>query len=465
MAGAVIISVRRPLALPRPNITHRRVLDIFVLIQIVSTALFFLPGTQSVRMLIRSLPYLSAGVLALVYLRLPNRNGMPAGGRWVMLAMVLLTLNLIHPTTNHVAGLGQIIMQFCIASPVLWVDKLVADRKALDRVLLLFFFANGASALVGVLQTYYPGVFMPPELNQTVGGMDKHFHARLMYVGADGTKITRPPGLSDMPGGASFGGAASALLGIVLGVRPGLRWWKRLFYCGTATLGMVALYLTLVRSIVLMTISAVVIMSLLLARQGRIKESIRLAILFAGLTVGAFLWAVTIGGTSITDRFVNLAKASPLESYQENRGGFVALTFNDYLLEYPLGAGIGRWGIMTGYLGAANTESTLHAEIQMTGWLYDGGIIMWVLYGGAILQAMYFAYGQSVFSRDKALRYSAGMVFCLMLFIVGMTMAGPAFNTQFGTMFWLLAAALYGAANPVVVRRYSPRLPLIRRAS
>jgi hypothetical protein len=52
------------------------------------------------------------------------------------------------------------------------------------------------------------------------------------------------------------------------------------------------------------------------------------------------------------------------------------ITFRKLLFEYPLGCGVGRWGMMTYYFGRfdANPNPAVFVEIQPTGWLFDGGI-------------------------------------------------------------------------------------------
>ena len=57
------------------------------------------------------------------------------------------------------------------------------------------------------------------------------------------------------------------------------------------------------------------------------------------------------------------------------------LTFNELLFEYPLGAGLGRWGMAAGYFGSSRELATpVWAEIQFTGWMIDGGVLMIALY-------------------------------------------------------------------------------------
>ncbi len=65
---------------------------------------------------------------------------------------------------------------------------------------------------------------------------------------------------------------------------------------------------------------------------------------------------------------------------------------------------------------------------------------------------MAYAFRLAISRSGPTLAYLAGIVFCIQLFIVGMSMAGPVFNTQLGIQFWFLVAALHGAARPELNR-------------
>ena len=86
----------------------------------------------------------------------------------------------------------------------------------------------------------------------------------------------------------------------------------------------------------------------------------------------SFSMAVQVGGEKVSSRYLDLAETGLLESYLKNRGHFLDYTFNHVLWEYPFGAGSGRWGMMNNYFGRGSHISSLWAEIQLTGWLYDG---------------------------------------------------------------------------------------------
>ena len=85
------------------------------------------------------------------------------------------------------------------------------------------------------------------------------------------------------------------------------------------------------------------------------------------------------------------------------------------------------------------------AEIQLTGWLYDGGVLLWICYAGAIGSATYHTY-RIAGSSDTHLSDLATMVLSVQVLIIGLCFTGPVFNTQMGIVFWLLSASVFGAA-------------------
>jgi hypothetical protein len=86
----------------------------------------------------------------------------------------------------------------------------------------------------------------------------------------------------------------------------------------------------------------------------------------------------------------------------------------------------------------------IYVEIQPTGWLLDGGVPLWLLYGGALFAALRFSYRIAARGRG-VLRDVATIMFCLQVAIICLCFTGPVFNTQVGILFWAIAGALYGA--------------------
>jgi hypothetical protein len=462
--------------------------EIFVVIQYLSTALLFLPAAQSYRFAIRALPYVSSlGLLALVVFsssprkRKPGvrswRNrpegraeagapeaaaeavaSPPASGKWVLGALVLLTISLLHPSTAYPAGPAQVVFQLCIAAPIFWVWRKVQGVAHLRRLIWLVFFSNALGVIVGLLQVYYPASFMPPEFSRVAIAMGTGRVQDLTYIGADGRSMLRPPGLSDMPGGAAVAGMTVGFLGVVLASQVGAKNWQRLSCLMLAATGVFVLYLTQVRSLLMMMVVALIAMCFLLWRQKRMAQLVVIASLGAALVVGAFVWAVSIGGKSVANRFLGIIEKGAVTSYKENRGGFLETTFAHYLPAYPLGAGVGRWGMMSVYFpkeGPLDSDSP-YAEIQLTGWLLDGGVPMWILYGGAIVVAMMSMYRVAIQRQDLQLSYLAGIIFCLNLFIIGQCFAQQCFNTQLGIQFWFMVSALHGVACRAPVSSPAP---------
>jgi len=261
-------------------------------------------------------------------------------------------------------------------------------------------------------------------------------------------RIVRPPGLSDQPGGAALTGALAVVLGVGLSLtarRPTLV----ALTLGSAAVGLAAIYLTQVRSLLLMSMGALAVIAAVVFRRGQVRVAGRIAATAAILIVGSFLWARSLGGEAVEERFVGITREGAVRTYQENRGGFVAQTFGELLDEYPLGAGVGRWGMMNVYFGdRSNLDAPpIHVEIQITGWLLDGGMPMWLLYGGAVVVALLSAYRLTQQQISRELAELATVVFGLQVLIVGFGWAGPVFNTQLGLLFWFVSSALYGAAR------------------
>lgn len=420
---------------------------VFVGIQFLSSGLLFLPGTQALRPIIRALPYLSSLGMFAVCSRLPAPPRPFPAATFLVLSLGLLFLELAHPTTHAMTGLAQLGLQLCIAAPAFWADRLVRGTPTFRFLILCVLWANGVSAVLGVLQVYYPERFMPPEFSALGLAANPELLEAMSYQGAGGQRIIRPPGLSDLPGGAAASGTIAGFLGIALAVQPGWRARQRLLFLVVAGFGVLVVYLTQVRSLLMMMVAALAVLGVLLSWRGRVGQAVRIGALGGGLVVGAFVWAVAIGGTAVAERFLDIVDQGPLESYRENRGHFVRYTFDEILMQYPLGAGVGRWGMMTVYFGKYNDPDfrALHAEIQPTGWLYDGGVPLLLLYAAAIGWSLFHCY-QLTTRADLA--DPAALVFALGTLFVGQSFAGPVFNTTLGIQFWLLMAGLHGAAWP-----------------
>ena len=217
-------------------------------------ATLYLPGNQSSRLAIRAASFLiSIAAFWFWYLDRPGKYEVrhPAT-RWLTLVTLLLFLMVIHPETFSLfAGFGQIALYFAVFCPMFWVPAFVDSRQKLIRVLAILLVCNGINSVVGVLQVYDPATWMPKEFSSSVSRLQIEIST---YIGPNGRRIVRPPGLFDTPGAVCGAGAVAALLGLIFGVEKRVGWWRRLIALGLSFAGMAAIYLTHVRSSLIVSV-------------------------------------------------------------------------------------------------------------------------------------------------------------------------------------------------------------------
>ncbi|MEQ1907194.1 MAG: hypothetical protein ABMA15_00125 [Vicinamibacterales bacterium] len=423
-------------------------IDGFIAMQFLWGALIFLPGAQQYRGYIRGLPYVvSLGMLARYVMRPGVRLPLARGGGLIICALILLVVNLLNPRSQLSAGIAQCVFQLSIAAPLFWGPKAVRSPAVLERTLMLVFVLNAAGAGLGVLQVYFPDRFMPPEFSSLGLQLNQYYISGLTYTGSEGRAIVRPPGLTDQPGAAATAGALTAIIGLGLLLRR-RRPVHLVAIVAAVTVGFAAIYLSQVRSTLLATIGACALLSVVALRRGRFAGASWVLLTGGTIVVASFIWATSVGGQSVTNRFVRLRGLGAVETYRTDRGIFVSQTVGDLLDRYPLGAGVGRWGMINTYFGS-RTEygaAPLYVEIQITGWLLDGGVPMWLLYGGATLLSVWTAFSLTK-ARNPVFVEVAIISLSVQAYILVLSMGSPMFNTQMGTLFWTLAGALYGASK------------------
>jgi hypothetical protein len=428
-------------------------LELFVLSQVFWGVLLFIPGSQSFRFYIRAFPYLTSLIAVIACARSNTMNAKVPGAGWILAALTLLIANLVRTETWFTAGVAQVVFQLAIAAPVFWAARMWITGARIERLILLIYAGNCLSAVLGLLQVYYPTIFMPPQFSQMAFQLDKDFLAGLSYVGAGDRTIIRPPGLSDLPGGAAISGTFVALIGFALAVRERRTRMEQVLFYGSVIVGMTVVYLTQVRSMLLMILGGMLAVAFVRLRQGRIVQSTYIATSAAVLLLGSFLWAVTVGGDVIQERYQSIYKSGVVQTYQDNRGMFLEYTLYQQPLEYPFGAGLGRWGMMSAYFPEPGNWQypALYAEIQPTGWIFDGGILMCLLYPAALIVAIRYAYKVAI-DRENVLSEVAMILLVIQLLVVGLCLTGPVFNTQVGIMFWLATAMLYGCQRTLLIQ-------------
>lgn len=423
--------------------------ELFVISQTALPALLFLPGTQPFRLPIRVSAF-AISLAAFAWWQIESTLRVPASRAqsWLAAAMALLAVMLLHPeTTTLVGGVAHISVYFAVMAPLFWAPVFVRTPDRLARVMWLLLICSGINALVGVLQVYDPARWLPSEFSRVLTDNTTLGLAPLTFIGPDGRRIVRPPGLFDTPGAVAGPGMSAALLGLVFATSA-IPVWKRAMSLAFAGAGLAAIYLSQVRISLVMTALMMASYVGITARQGRYGRAMKFGFLAGGIIVGSFVVALALGGTSVLDRVMTLLVADPLSVYQNARGAQLTITFRDLLFEHPFGAGLARWGMAASYFGVFTIDSPpLWAEIQFTAWMIDGGVLLIVLYCGALIVTALSEYRVATMLRHPKLATCAAVVMSTNVGVAALIFSFTPFNTQIGLQYWFLAGALHGVAS------------------
>jgi hypothetical protein len=221
--------------------------------------------------------------------------------------------------------------------------------------------------------------------------------------------------------------------------------WQRAGAFALSAAGIAAIYLSQVRISLVVAFLMFAVYAGTLVLQKRVAKATTFGILAAVVIALSFGLAVTLGGQSISDRFMTLFAEDPMAVYYRARGVQLNTTFSQMLYEYPLGAGLGRWGMAGGYFGTAGLPA-LWAEIQIAGWMIDGGVPMIFLYGGALVVVALAQLRLARLPQYPRVAACAAVVFAANLGTTAMVFSFTPFVTQIGIQYWFLAGALHGVA-------------------
>jgi len=397
--------------------------------------------------------------LGLVVLFTPGKRLHPAV-KPAAVVVAILAFALFNPNTNSIlVGTMQLLLYVAILAPLLWVSNLPLEKPEVRRILLIMLAFQGVSSLLGILQVYYPGRFRG-NISTVITGAKGHYIKGLYYKNAAGGLVLRPSGLTDIPGGVGMAGQYAALLGIYFYLTDRdsrIRW----IAVATAMVGVAAVSLSGVKSaIICLAISLGVFASLFfwqaVSAQGRRMavwagrqriSPLAVLILLSIIAAGGYYLAISVGGQGVTNSTSALTKNAPSQVFYEERGRFLEYTINVLLPEYPLGAGLGRWGMMGYYFGDPKNSKggSIWVEIQWTGWLVDGGVPLILAYAFALLLAVRFAVKCSQTPALGDFAVFAALVAGYDVSLIAGTFDYAPFITSMGMDFWLLNAILFGS--------------------
>ncbi|NET71644.1 MAG: hypothetical protein F6K62_12135 [Sphaerospermopsis sp. SIO1G2] len=418
----------------------------FIAVQFCLQILLLFPAIGIFRAPIRVAAF-GIGLFFLIWLPKEEKKKHPATVPAVIVLLIMLLQFCLHPYINSItAALAQAIMYIAILSPLFWVRGIKITPHAFESLMFLMWGINVLSTIFGVLQVYYPGQF---QLSLSTVIQNNPFQGEnLLITLANGSQTYRPMGLTDVPGGAATSGLYALLFGVVIALRnknPIIR----ILGIVSGGLGLFCIYLTQLRSVLVLAAISMIVLTVVLLRVGQIGRATAMIFGTTGLFFGSFLWAIAIGGQSTLERINSLFAQSPQEVYQQNRGIFLQETIERLLPQYPLGAGLGRWGMINSYFGD-NTDlvsQPIWVEIQWTGWLLDGGLPLIFAYIFTIYFACTTAWKIAINRQLGDFALWGGLIFAYDIGVIALTFNYPIFMSQGGMTFWLLNAALFVAAS------------------
>jgi hypothetical protein len=416
-----------------------------VIFEFVCQALLLFEAIAPIRLVVRVGAF--SGSLALLLLLRGPKVKLGPFATLILVALSILALELLHPLTNSIAaGIATFVFNLCIVAPIFWACRLRVDAQVLRTLFRLYWALNLASAVMGALQVYFPGSFQPAVSSVLAHTYMAGFHITL----ANGARVLRPMGLTDTPGGAGIGAMYCALLALGhLLDRP--RPLFRAVLLLSIGVSLFTLYLCQVRSLLAMFVIGVLTLGAVLAMQRDAARLTTVSLSLAALAVGAFVLSVDVGGDAVTDRLSTLTEGNVMHVYHLNRGIFLENTLTQLLPEFPVGAGLGRWGMMNAYFGdPLNWESPpIYAELQWTGWILDGGAPLALAYSAAVVSTIITALRIALRRIDGKLGPAAPFAVVLVAYDVGalaLTFNSAPFAGTLGLDFWILNATLFVGA-------------------
>ena len=142
--------------------------EFFVISQTAIPALLYLPGSQQFRLYIRIASFAISFATLLLWAVAVAKTSRPHRAQpWIFGSMAYVVVMFFHPfTTSAYVGLAQFVLYLSVMAPIFWAGTFVRTPEHLARLMALLLICNGLNALVGVLQVYDPGRWMPPEMSR-----------------------------------------------------------------------------------------------------------------------------------------------------------------------------------------------------------------------------------------------------------------------------------------------------------
>jgi hypothetical protein len=395
-----------------------------------------------------------ASLLFLILVPGSSRSGANMARTMALVIMTIVTFSAFNPGgAEPLAVLAHWAMYLGVLAPLFWVARLDVGDKTLERLLLILWAFHTASSAVGLLQVYFPGQFQP--------ALTTFIQERqaLMIRLASGEAVIRPMGLTDTPGGAAGSGLYAALIGIgVFLTRP----FSGARFLGVAsmTIGLACIYLSQVRSALVMLGFSFFFLIGLLTLSARLPRAAWLLVVGGLVVFVGFEVAFDVAGNTVTDRLATLVQYDPGTVYRTNRGNMIEEAISELLPQYPLGAGLARWGMMNLYFGSSH--ASIGAEVQWVAWILDGGILLVLAYPVALLGVTLHAIRECLKPSETGRDAWAGVVAAYDIGGLALCFSYVPFMTSVGLELWLLNAVLIQSTRNEATRARASFRPMQR---
>lgn len=362
-----------------------------------------------------------------------------------LVTLGLMAVGLLHPTSNTLVGIAHLLLNIAIWAPLFWAARTNVSLRTFRNLLGLLWLFSVVGAVVGVLQVYFPERFSPSaEFIRSLSGV---YADGLLIQRIDGKEVWRPCGLTDTPGGAAVSGSFAVIVGVFFFTTT-TQWKMRLTSVIGVFTGMFCIYVCEIRSVLVVTLISALVLVFVQILQGKLTRAAGAIVLVPIVAAVGIAWSQSISGSRATDRIQTLSDGSVAGVYYKNRGVFIEQSILEELPKYPLGAGLGRYGMMQKHFGDSRSVlPPLWAEVQLTAWLYDGGLPLVVLAYCAVLITCATTFRIAISRRyQRSVSDYAAVLTALNIGWFAVTFNCPFFNSQQGMIFWLLNAVLYAVA-------------------
>jgi hypothetical protein len=369
-----------------------------------------------------------------------------------MAVIAIITLSAFNPQGGAPgAVVAHWAFYVAVLGPLFWVSRLELNERTLGGLLLCLWAFHFVSSITGVLQVMFPGRFQPA----LASFITERQVANIRL--ASGEWVPRPMGLSDTPGGAGAAGFYATLIGLgVVMLKPFP--FARVLGIASMITGMICVYLSQVRAGVVLIGVCFTVLVVLLMLSSKISGFVGALMIGIGVVFVSFELAFAVGGDMMVARLQTLVDSPPITVYQTNRGAMLEGAILSSLPEYPLGAGLARWGMMNAYFGSSEHE--IGAELQWVGWILDGGVPLTLVYLAAMLSALWVAVREGIWAEDPRRRGWASIVAAYDVGMLALCFSYAPFMSAAGVQFWLLNAVVLSTckmkvprANPALLGR------------